>query len=374
MAAKAFGIVNFSKQRIWVEGMQEYRSISAFSFLGRYRIIDFPISNMSNSGIEHVQVYVREKPASIVAHVGSGRHYNINSKRGKVSILFSNSTTDHDIYNNDITSYVENLEKIQQAPYPYVVITPGYMIYTQDYNELLQEHIDSGADITLMYHTVDNADEYYLNCDTLSLNRQNGVKSIDRNRGNAKNRNVFMETYIMKKDLLLELIEMARNLSSLFSLVDIINVQVMRDKLDVRGVAHHGFFASSTDFKSYYRANLDLIHMETAETLFRDDWPIYTRTNDSCPTKYSADADVKSSVVSNGCHIAGSIENSVIGRDVTIEKGAVVKNCVVLPDTIIGEDVHIENLVVDKHAKVTQVKEIIADPGKPGYIKRKDVL
>ncbi len=372
MASNAFGIVNFSKQRIWVEGMQEYRAISAFSFLGRYRIIDFPISNMSNSGIEHVQVYVREKPISIVDHVGSGLQYNINSKRGNVRILFSNSTTDHDIYNNDITAYVENLESIEREPYPYVVITPGYMIYTADYNELLQTHIDSGADITLLYHTVDNADEYYLNCDTINLNRQKGVKSIDRNRGSAKNRNIFMETYIMKKNLLLELIDRARKLSSLFSLVDIINV--MGDDLDVRGVAHHGFFASSTDFKSYYKANLDLIDPGVSDTLFRNDWPIYTKTNDSCPTQYSESADVRYSVVSNGCHIAGSVENSVIGRDVTIKKGAVVKNCVVLPDTVIGKDVHIENLVVDKHARVTEVKEIIANPESPGYIRRSDKL
>ncbi len=370
MAEKAFGIVNFSKQRIWVEGMQEYRPISAFSFLGRYRIVDFPLSNMSNSGIEHVQLYVREKPISIVDHVGSGTQYNINSKRGNIRILFANSNKDHDIYNNDITSYVENLESIQREPYPYVVITPGYMIYTADYNELLQTHIDSGADITLLYHTVDNADEYYLNCDTINLNRQKGVKSIDRNRGTAKNRNIFMETYIMKKELLLELIDRASNLSSLFSLVDIINT--MHDDLDVRGIAHHGFFASCTDFKSYYKANLDLIDMNAARTLFKNNWPIYTKTNDSCPTRYSKDADVRDSVVSNGCHIAGSVENSVIGRDATIEKGAVVKNCVVLPDTLIGEDVHIENLVVDKHAKVTQVKEIIADPEEPGYIKRFD--
>ena len=80
--SKALGIVNFSGNHIWVKGMEEYRPIGAFSFLGRYRVIDFPISNMSNSGIDRIQVYIRRKPRSLVEHLGTGRHYNINSKRG----------------------------------------------------------------------------------------------------------------------------------------------------------------------------------------------------------------------------------------------------------------------------------------------------
>ena len=87
--AKAFGIVNSSGNHIWVEGMQDYRPIGAFSFLGRYRVVDFPLSNMSNSGIDRIQVYIRRKPRSMTEHIGTGRHYNINSKRGKVQILFS---------------------------------------------------------------------------------------------------------------------------------------------------------------------------------------------------------------------------------------------------------------------------------------------
>ena len=88
----AFGIVNSSGNHIWVEGLQTYRTIGAFSFLGRYRVIDFPISNMSNSGIDQIQVYLRKKPRSLVEHLGTGRHYNINSKRGKLQILFSESS------------------------------------------------------------------------------------------------------------------------------------------------------------------------------------------------------------------------------------------------------------------------------------------
>ena len=167
---KAFGIVNSSSKNIRVEGLEDYRPIGAFSFLGRYRVIDFPISNLSNSDIDRIQVYVKEKPRTLVAHLGTGRHYNINSKSGKLQILFSDVDQRNDIYNTDIASYYENLECIEAMHHEYVVITPDYMVYSADFSKLIEQHIQSEADITLLYHAVDNAKEAYLNCNILNLN------------------------------------------------------------------------------------------------------------------------------------------------------------------------------------------------------------
>ena len=102
----ALGIVSFAGDHIWIEGLHEHRPIGAFSFLGRYRMIDFPISNMSNSGMDHLQIYINNKPRSLVEHLGSGRHYNINSKRGKLHMLFADNIAKHDMYNNDIAAYI----------------------------------------------------------------------------------------------------------------------------------------------------------------------------------------------------------------------------------------------------------------------------
>lgn len=371
---KAFGIVNSSGRSIHVEGLQDYRAIGAFSFLGRYRVIDFPISNMTNSGIEHIQVYVKNKPRSLVEHLGTGRHYNINSKSGKLQILFSENYGASDIYNTDIANYYSNLECIEAIHYPYVVIAPDYMIYTTDYSKLIDTHIESGADITMLYHSVDNAKDHYLDCRVLNLNRQKGVLSLERNQGNAKNRNIFMDTYVMSKELFIKLIHKAKEISSLYTLADVINTGCESGDLDVRGVSHRGYFASITDFKSYHDANMNLIDYKAATELFHENWPIYTRTNNSCPTHYFDTACVSNSVISNGSKIEGTVENSIIGRGCTIKKGAVVKNCVILADTTIGANVHIENFVIDKHAKITRSKELIATADKPGYIKRNDIL
>ncbi|MBO5461136.1 MAG: glucose-1-phosphate adenylyltransferase subunit GlgD [Ruminococcus sp.] len=371
--AKAFGIVSSAGNRYHVEGMNDYRPIGAFSFLGRYRIVDFPISNLSNSGIQNIQVYVDKNPRSLTEHVGtSGRHYNINSKRGQLQILYSDISVKSDIYKIDVTSYLYNLEQIEKMNFPYVVIVPSYMVYTQDFDALLQQHVDSGADITMLYHAVDIAKNGYLNCDVLTLNKQKGVLAIDKNRGTEDHQNIFMDTYIMKKDLFIELLHEGHKMSSMYTLAHVVNAKA--DELDIRGVEHKGYFASCTDFNGYYAANMELINYDNAADLFNEEWPIYTRTNDSAPTHYFTGADVKESVISNGCQIEGTVYNSIIGRGSKIQKGAVIKNSIILPDVVIGEGVHVENMVIDKHSTVTKAKEIVAPAGKPGYILRGDNL
>lgn len=369
---KAFGIINFAGNHIQVDGLQDYRPVGACSFLGRYRIIDFPISNMSNSGIDNIQVYVRRKPRSLTEHLGTGRHYNINSKRGKLNIMYAESSLVSDIYNTDVAAFIENIDCIEKLPQPYVVIAPSYMIYTADYSTFIDAHVESGADISLMYHVVDNAKDSFFNCNILDINKQKGVLSIEPNRGNAKNRNISMDTYVMKKELFLELVNKAHKLSSMYTFADIIDEEC--GELDVRAIPHRGYFAAITSFNSYYEANMSLIDLKNAMNLFDTDWPVYTRTNDSCPTQYFEGSSVKSSVVSNGCLIEGTVENSIIGRGCIIKPGAVVKNCVISADVIIGKDVHAENLMVDKHARLIRGKRIIASPEKPGYIKRGDAL
>ncbi len=370
--AKAFGLINMAGNHIWVEGMQDYRPIGAFSFLGRYRVIDFPMSNFSNSDIDRIHVMVGNKPRSLTEHLGTGRHYNINSKKGKVQVLFAANHSKNDIYNTDIDAFYENMYSIERMREPYVIIAPSNMVFKQNFKELLDSHVDSGADITMLYHSVDNANEAYLNCDYVTLNRQQGVLDIKKNRGNEAKRDIFMDTYVMKKELFIEMINKAKALSSMYTLPQIVGLSC--NDLDIRGYAHTGYFAALTDLKSYYDANMSLLDIEKAEDLINDAWPIYTRTNDSCPTKYYADAEVKHAVVSNGCKIEGTVENSIIGRGCTIKKGAVIKNSVVLPDTYIEEGTCVEYQVIDKHSKLLHCKELVGTIENPGYVRRGDTL
>ena len=369
---KAFGIVSSADNSIHVEGLHDYRPIGAFSFLGRFRVIDFPISNMSNSNINRIQVYVRSRPRSIAEHVGSGRHYNINSKRGKVQLLFSEDGNANSLYNNDISAYMENIDIIERMHQDYVIIAPSYMVYKQDYRQLLETHVASGADVTLLYHKVDNAKEYYQNCYTIDINKQKGVSSLEKNLGTAKEKNIFMSTFCMHKDVFINLIKEARKMSSLYTLADIVNVKCK--EMDIRGYQHKGYFASLLSLSDYFKASLELLNYDVASELFKADWPIYTRTTDSCPTQYFETSKVSNSFVSNGCLIEGTVDDSIIGRSVVIKKGASVKNSIIMAYTVIEEGVHIENAVVDKWAHIIHAKNIVGKPDHPQYIKRRDTL
>lgn len=366
----AFGIVIFAGDNVSVEGLQKYRSIGAFSFLGRYRVIDFPLSNLTNSGIDNIQLYVNKFPRSIIDHVGTGRHYNINSKRGKLSILFGDEGVTSNFYKHDISSFYTNRMAIEAMPQKYVVISSNYMLYSMDYNDVVDEHIASGADITMIYKGVDNAKEDFIDCDTLMLNKQKGVLSIERNRGNYKSRNISLESYVMSKEIFLAMIDQAVNTSSLYWMRDILNDACKF--LDVRGYQYKGYLAAINSFDNYYKVSMDLLNPLERRKLFKEDWPFYTKTNDSAPTHYFKNGSASGSLVSNGCCVEGRIENSIIGRGCYIKEGALVQNCVLSPGTIVGEDVQLKNVVTDKKVVVTQVKDVQGSENHPAYIKRND--
>ena len=255
-----------------------------------------------------------------------------------------------------------------------MILVPSYMVFAQNYADLLDAHIASGADITLLYHKVTNADVAYMNCEYLKLDDEKTVLAIETNIGGKANKNIFMNSYIMKKDLFLDLIKEAKKKSSMYNLFNIVNDKAASEELNIKAVQHEGYFEAITDFKSYFRANLELTDYATAASLFTEKWPIYTRTNDACPTQYLPGASVKKSLISNGSLIAGTVENCIIGRGVVIEEGAVVKNSVICSEVTIAKGTVIENQVVDKYASILHAKEIIADPENPGYVKRLDTL
>ena len=368
--AKAFGIITSSVEHK-VDGLQDYRPIGGFTFLGRYRVIDFPISNLSNSGIINQQVYIASKPRSLVAHIGTGRHYNINSKRGRLQLLMPSEQKLNSIYNTNIQALYENLEYIKRQSQEYVVIAPSCMVFKQDYDALLQGHAASGADITALYHTVHHAKSGYETCHIFDI-ADDKVNAIRRNLGDEDVRAISMESFVMKKSLLIKLIGEARTISSMYNLSDVINAKI--GDLDVRAVEHFGYFGPITSLKSYYDANKQLLNPAKAAELFTPDWPIYTRTNDSCPSQYYDEAEVKNSLISNGCEISGTVEDSVVARGVVIGKGAVIKGCYISAYTTIGENVHLENQVVDKYVKICHENNICAPEGEVGYIKYMDTL
>ena len=365
----ALGIVSYD-DFVSIPGVTDHRPIPAVSFLGRYRLIDFVLSNMTNSEISNIQVYVKSKPRSVIEHVGTGRHYNINSKSGKLRILTGEANVSNEIYHHDISAYLANMQFIEDAHQDYVVIAPSYMIYKANFDEILAAHIESKADITMLYKTVDNADTSFARVATLSIEKPHKVVAIETNQGKYKNRYISLSTYVMSKEIFITLIHLANETSSLYTLRDVIRDQL--PMMNVAGYPIKGYVACLNTLEEYHRVNLELTNYAVSKTLFDPDWPIHTRTNDSCPSRYTDTADVSASVVANNCLIEGTVKHSVIGRDVEIHKGAVIEDCVIMADTVIADNVHLKNVVVDKFAKINHKVELIGTPDNIIYVKRKD--
>jgi len=167
-----------------------------------------------------------------------------------------------------------------------------------------------------------------------------------------------------------QLVEEATTTSSLYSLSDIISDCTRAMKIG--GMKHQGFIACISSLTAYYDANMEIKNEKEMLKLINDDWPIYTMTNDSCPTLYKPGARVSGSIVANGCQIEGTVINSVIGRNVVIREGAVIKDSIILPDTLIDKNVKLECGVVDRLSIVTHIKDLKGSKEEPIYIKRGD--
>ena len=184
--AKTVGIVNLHSD-ITFKGLTERRPVASVSYLGRYGIIDFVLSNMSNSNINTVGVLIQNNPRSLFKHLGTGNEWNFNQKKGGISLLYNEKYANNPKYNHDINNLVENIAFIKDANPDYVVVAPAHMITTMNYNEVIDHHIASGSEVTIVYQNIENADEAFIGSDYLKLEGSQ-VNEIKVNKGNKKQR------------------------------------------------------------------------------------------------------------------------------------------------------------------------------------------
>ena len=371
---QALGIIAYNDSSMYVRGVEKYRPIAAFSYVGRYRLCDIPISNMANSGIDNIDVYTNGDPKVLFEHIGSGRHYNINTKHGHVGIIpvFTDGTPAE--YVTDIESYYNNLYNIEHDVNDYVVIAPVNFIYKANFGDLLKKHIDSGADVSMLYTDVNDAADNYANCYVLDLNRQKGVNGLRRNMGEERSVSLSMNTYFMSKKVFCDLVREARHYSSMYWMTDILNEKATQGALDIRGISYNGPVFPIFDLKSYFRSNMKMLNEDNMSFFNDPSWPIYTRTHDSAPSIYFPGGFAQGTLISNGCEISGEVRDSILGRGVKIGKGARVDNCLILPDAVIGEGAIVTNCIIDKDAKIIHKKEISGYEGDPLYIARREVV
>lgn len=368
--SKVLGIVNlFNSSKI--EGLNKRRSLASTSFLGRYNFIDFPLSNFSNSNIDRMGILTKEHIRSLIRHVGFGHWWTDNTKIGQLNIMY-NEGAEHKSYNHDVNDLIENSWVFDDPTIDYVIFAPADILIKYDFNDLVEVHKKNKSHITFLTKWVTNAQNEYIGKYRIYSTEHNRVASIGKNRGDSDKIELFTEICIMSRDTLLKLLKYAGGISSFFSLYDTIGY--LLSELVVKSYNFEGEILLFDTLANYLKNSIKLIKREEATKYITDDWPIYTKTYDSPPVLYKESADVKNSVIANGCVINGHLENCVIGRNVVIEKGCVIKNSVILSKSYIGPNTIIENSVIDKECRIINKKELKGTDENPLFIKKGDIV
>ena len=281
------------------------------------------------------------------------------------------SSPNDTFYNTDVNNLLENSWFIKENNrHKYIVIAPAHLVMTIDYKDVVDKHIESGADVTCVYKQNKNGRTEFLSSSIYEF-KDNKIVNIKPNKGDNDDVAVSLCTYVINYSTFVSLLEKAHATSPLFSLRDIIRTNV--DNLKVYGYEYKGYVQAYDSLSAYLKNSLELLDYNNYSSLFKNEWPIYTRTYDTPPVIYGKNAKVKSCFIANGSRIDGEVENSIIGRGVVIEKGAVVKNSIILANAKVCSDVTINNVVIDKQAVVKYTKLLEGTIENPVGIRQEDV-
>ncbi|MEA3423714.1 MAG: glucose-1-phosphate adenylyltransferase subunit GlgD [Bacillota bacterium] len=365
------GIINLSESSEKLKDLTYTRTIATIPIGGRYRVIDFILSNMVNSSIVNITISTEEKARSIYNYVGYGRCWDLDRKNDGLNI-FNPEVSSVDVVQKkgDIEVFKSMINHIKRSTQEYVLLSRSYMICNVEYKGMLEKHKESGADITIMYKRMKNDNERFIDCDTVNFSDGLEVMSIGKNLGKKEIYNISMEMYLMKKDLLVEIIEEAIHVGSVRHLKESIMNQV--GHLKVYGYPFEGYLACINSLKNYYKTNMDLLDRDIRNELFNSDSLIYTRVKDSPPTFYGDESYTCNSFISSGCVIEGVVENSILSRNVHVKKGAIVRNCILLRDVVINKTSSINSMILEKDVVIGERKTFSGDVSHP-YIVRENI-
>lgn len=349
------------------------RSIASVSFLGRYCIMDFTLSNMTNSDIDYMGILAKGNIRSLSKHIGSGSSWRFNTKTSKVQFLYNEPAANMLEYNTDVANILENWWFIEESRAQYILFAPAHILHRMDYGELLADHIKNKARCTLVYTPVNFSEVVNRTCTFVSLNEKDIITNLSDKPDSKKNALLNMGIVLMNKDFLLEVLNKCQKTSKFFNIVDLFE----QDAIDfnIHGYQYKGDFYRIIDsFYEYYKASLEALDVSVAAKLFSPSWPLFTKSFDTPPAIYGESSNIVDSYVANGAEINGTVKHSILGRGVVVEKGAELENCIVLSGCHIYPNTHLTNVILDNEASVRHTKFVEGKPTFPVYVKRGDQI
>ena len=346
--------------------MTKNRTMGSVMFGGRYRLIDFPLSNMVNSGISEVGVITKSNYQSLLDHLGSAREWDLARKKGGLYILPPFGNVESTLYRGRIEALYGAMSFIKHSRAKYVILSDCDVVTNIDYKPIVAAHIESGADITAVAHTGVYSSDDIKTSTVFNVDADKNVTSVLINPDISGTCTTSLNVFVMSMDFLIETVNdaMARGNVSFERNI----LQEKCRELKIKIYEYDNYFSKLNSPESYFKSNMALLEPENARMLFAPKRSIYTKVSDNAPVKYDLDSKVSNSLVADGCIIEGEVENSVLFRGVKVGKGAKVKNCILMQGTVVGDNAELNYLITDKNVSICENHILTSSPQYPMYV------
>lgn len=346
--------------------MTKNRTMGSVMFGGRYRLIDFPLSNMVNSGISEVGVITKSNYQSLLDHLGSAREWDLARKKGGLYILPPFGNVESTLYRGRIEALYGAMSFIKHSRAKYVILSDCDVVTNIDYKPIVAAHIESGADITAVAHTGVYSSDDIKTSTVFNVDADKNVTSVLINPDISGTCTTSLNVFVMSMDFLIETVNdaMARGNVSFERNI----LQEKCRELKIKIYEYDNYFSKLNSPESYFKSNMALLEPENARKLFVPKRSIYTKVSDNAPVKYDLDSKVSNSLIADGCIIEGEVENSVLFRGVKVGKGAKVKNCILMQGTVVGDNAELNYLITDKNVSICENHILTSSPQYPMYI------
>lgn len=374
----ALGVIFPNSYDALVPELVNVRLMASIPFASRYRIIDFTLSSMTHSGIDNISVVVNKNYHSLMDHLGSGREWDLVRKNGGLHIFppFAEKEVGGP-YVGRASALASLLDFLRDQKEKYVIMSDTNVVVNFDFSDMLQAHINSGAEMTIAYNEQEIPEEllnypandkiFYYTFDV----EEGRLKKVYINPKTGGVQKMSMNIFIVDRELLIDIVNTAYIQGRSFFMRDVIMPQL--GKMNVQAYKYTGYVARISGMKSYFEENMKLLDDYNLDALFSSA-PIYTKIRGDNPTHYKDGAKIQNVMMADGCVIEGEVENSVIFRGVKIGKGAKVKNCILMQDSVIESGANVEYLITDKNVTITSGKAMKGTDTFPVYIEKYKVV
>ena len=349
------------------------RTMASLPFGGRYRQVDFGLSNLAFAGVRHVGIIARYSYQSLMHHIGDGEEWGLELGEGGLEFLTPYASSINHSYRGKLESLSSNMDFLEYGDDDYVIMIDSAVLANIDLNKVVADHIASGKDITVVT-TKGICNGNKVMDFALKLDKDGQVEDMVCDYAAPANYQASMDINVMRRPVLIRELNTPIARDKFHMDRDLVMGGWRAGKVTVNAYQFEGVVMYNESTQEYFQNSLSLVEKDVRDGLFNGAHPIYTKVRDRVPTYYGENCDIENVVAADGCMLDGRVKNSVLFRQVTIAEGSTVENCVIMNDGVVGPGCELKNVILDKNVTVTPGTKLFGTKANPIVIKRGEIV